>query len=46
MKEIFDNVFQIKNQIATKSIAHGTSVYGEKIIKQDSQEYRIWNPEK
>jgi fibrillarin-like pre-rRNA processing protein len=29
---------------ATISLATGTQVYGEQIIKRDNQEYRIWDP--
>ncbi|MBS3060407.1 MAG: fibrillarin-like rRNA/tRNA 2'-O-methyltransferase [DPANN group archaeon] len=46
MREIFPNVYKIKNQFATQSIAPGVRVYDEKIIKQNSREFRIWNPEK
>jgi fibrillarin-like pre-rRNA processing protein len=46
MKEIFPNVFKIKNQVATKSVARGYSVYGEKRLDEKDGEYRIWDPHK
>ena len=46
MKRISDNVYRIKNQIATRSMAPGKSVYGEKRITEAGIEYRIWDPYK
>jgi fibrillarin-like pre-rRNA processing protein len=46
MKEIFPGVFKIKNQIATKNLVAGRSVYGEKRIMDGGIEYRLWDPHK
>lgn len=46
MKEIFPGVFKIKNQIATKNLVPGHSVYGEKRITDNGAEYRLWDPYK
>ncbi len=46
MKEIFPGVFKIKNQIATKNLVPGRSVYGEKRITDNGAEYRLWDPHK
>lgn len=43
-KQIFDEVYQIGKNIATINILPGIKVYGEKLIKIDNIEYRIWNP--
>jgi len=45
MREIFPGVFRIKNKIATKSVAPGHAVYGEKRVTNGA-EYRIWDPYK
>lgn len=45
LEEIFDGVFRIDGQIATKNLIKGRS-YSEKIINMEGQEYRVWNPEK
>lgn len=46
MKEIFKDVFKIKNQIATRNLVPGCSVYGEKRVKIGGAEYRLWDPHK
>jgi fibrillarin-like pre-rRNA processing protein len=46
MKPVFPNVYRIKNQIATKSLRPGKSVYGEKRLIEAGVEYRIWDPRK
>ena len=33
-----------KNRLATKNKVPGTSVYGERLIKVDNEEYRLWDP--
>ncbi len=44
----FDGVFFVNinnsEKIATKNIVPGKSVYGERIINYNSEEYRIWSP--
>jgi fibrillarin-like pre-rRNA processing protein len=46
MKELFPEVFKIKNQIATKNLVPGMSVYGEKRLIEKGVEYRMWDPYK
>ncbi len=33
-----------EKNIATQNLAKGDAVYGEKLIRQDGEEYRIWDP--
>jgi len=44
----FDNVYWVeisdKKALATKNLAPGISVYGEKLIKEKGIEYRLWDP--
>jgi rRNA 2''-O-methyltransferase fibrillarin (EC 2.1.1.-) len=47
--EKFEGVFNVELEdgsieIATKSLAKGITVYDEKIVKFENEEYRIWNP--
>ncbi len=44
MEELFYGVWRIEDDIATKSLAPGKRVYGERIVKFGGEEYRIWNP--
>ncbi|HIP16616.1 MAG TPA: fibrillarin-like rRNA/tRNA 2'-O-methyltransferase [Methanothermococcus okinawensis] len=51
VREIFDNVYEIDTgdgirKIGTKSLIPSKRVYGEKIVKIEGVEYRIWNPSK
>ena len=43
-----EGLYQIKidkkKRLVTKNIVPGTSVYGEKLIKVDNDEYRVWDP--
>ncbi|MEM1557751.1 MAG: fibrillarin-like rRNA/tRNA 2'-O-methyltransferase [Thermoproteota archaeon] len=47
-REVFEGVYEVEDDegrhIATLSIAPGTLVYGEKIVRIGDAEYRIWNP--
>jgi len=44
-KEIFENVFLINSDLATKNLSPGFRVYGEKLVKDENGiEYRIWDP--
>jgi fibrillarin-like pre-rRNA processing protein len=47
-KEFFRGVYEVEDEegrhIATLSISPGSLVYGEKIIRIDDAEYRVWNP--
>ena len=45
LKEIFEGVFLLDGQLATKNLIKGRS-YSEKIISVEGGEYRVWNPEK
>jgi len=44
-REIFDGVFLIDGQLATKNLMRGRS-YSEKMINFNGEEYRVWDPEK
>jgi fibrillarin-like pre-rRNA processing protein len=33
-----------EKHVATLNLVPGNSVYGEKLVKQDSEEYRLWDP--
>jgi len=44
-KEIFENVFLVDSELATKNLSPGFRVYGEKLVKDEKGvEYRIWDP--
>lgn len=40
----FEGIFQIEGKLATRNMARGTRVYGEKLVTKDGVEYRLWNP--
>ncbi len=44
----FENVYWIeisgKKYLATKNLAPGISVYGERLVKDNGVEYRLWDP--
>ena len=44
VEEKFPGVFVFSGRIATKSLAPGTKVYGERIISEAGNEYRSWDP--
>jgi len=44
MKELFDGIFSDSKSIYTKNLIKGKKVYGEKIINENGEEYREWNP--
>jgi len=46
MNEIFKGVFRIRNNLATKNLVIGRSVYGEKRTTDRGVEYRFWDPYK
>ncbi|AXI24987.1 fibrillarin [Methanofervidicoccus sp. A16] len=51
VREIFDNVYEIDTgdgvrRIGTKSLVPSKRVYGERVVKIEGVEYRIWNPNK
>ena len=44
IKKIFDGVFLVDGKLATMNLDIGRDVYGEEIIENDGEEYRLWNP--
>lgn len=44
MKQIFPGVYRIDGQICTENSVKGSKVYGEKLVKQNDREYRMWDP--
>ncbi|MFH1773779.1 MAG: fibrillarin-like rRNA/tRNA 2'-O-methyltransferase [Methanobacteriota archaeon] len=44
MIEKFRGVYLIDDKLATKNLATGRKVYGEKLVQEDEVEYRLWNP--
>jgi fibrillarin-like pre-rRNA processing protein len=42
-QEKFENVFLVGGRLATKSIAPGTRVYGERLVAEQGIEYRMWD---
>ncbi len=42
--QIFPGVYRIGGRLATKNFAPGKEVYGEKLVKIGSSEYRLWEP--
>jgi fibrillarin-like pre-rRNA processing protein len=44
MQERFPGVFLINERIATRSLAPGKKVYGEKVASVGGKEYRFWDP--
>ena len=33
-----------EKSVATLNLAKGSNVYGEKLVRQDGEEYRLWDP--
>lgn len=44
IKEIFEGVYTIDGKLATLNLSKGVRVYNEELVKQNSKEYRLWNP--
>jgi fibrillarin-like pre-rRNA processing protein len=44
MKKLSNGIYRINDRIATKNLVPGESVYGEKLVKKDNTQYRLWNP--
>jgi fibrillarin-like pre-rRNA processing protein len=44
VKKKFDDVFWINGKLATENLVPGKDVYGEKLIKKDNKEFRLWDP--
>lgn len=44
VETLFPGVFRINGRLATRSLAPGTRVYGEELVRMGGHEYRPWNP--
>ncbi|MBM3308658.1 MAG: fibrillarin-like rRNA/tRNA 2'-O-methyltransferase [Candidatus Altiarchaeales archaeon] len=44
MKQVFLGVYNLDGQLCTENSAKGLRVYGEKLVKQNNREYRMWDP--
>ena len=44
MKQRFPEVYLAAGKLATKNLAPGTTVYGEKTVREEGVEYRSWDP--
>ncbi|MEM4347193.1 MAG: fibrillarin-like rRNA/tRNA 2'-O-methyltransferase [Candidatus Altiarchaeota archaeon] len=44
MKEIFPGVFRLNSEIATENSLVGFRVYGEKLLRKNGKEFRVWDP--
>jgi len=44
MKQVFPGVYRAGSQICTENSVKGFRVYGEKLLKEDGKEYRLWDP--
>ncbi len=44
LEQLFPGVWRLEERILTKSLAPGKKVYGERVLKIDGVEYRVWNP--
>ncbi len=44
MRELFLGVFEHEGKILTRNRVPGRKVYGEKLLKIDGVEYRVWDP--
>ena len=40
----YPNVYRVGREIATENLTPGFQVYGEKLVKQNQKELRIWEP--
>lgn len=46
MREKMPGVFEVKRDVATKSIVPGKKVYDERVARVGKDEYRIWDPKR
>ncbi len=46
MEEVSEGIYKVEGRTATINLTRGKRVYGEKLIKADDIEYRLWNPRK
>ncbi len=44
IQEVFEGIYRIDGEIATLNLTPGRRVYGEKLVRLEGREYRIWNP--
>ena len=44
IEEIFPGVFKIDRKLATKNLTPRYTVYGEKTVQVEGEEYRFWDP--
>lgn len=44
MEELFDGIFSDSKSVYTKNLIKGKKVYEEKIVNENNEEYREWNP--
>ncbi|NOZ58083.1 MAG: fibrillarin-like rRNA/tRNA 2'-O-methyltransferase [Euryarchaeota archaeon] len=44
IEELFEGVYRIDSEIATLNLTPGVRVYGEKLVRREGREYRLWNP--
>jgi fibrillarin-like pre-rRNA processing protein len=40
----FEGVYEIRDSVATLNLTPGQSVYGERLVKKDGVEFRLWSP--
>lgn len=50
VEEISDGIFEIdlddRKSLATRNLMPGISVYGERLIEEEDEEYRLWDPKR
>lgn len=44
VKRLFDNVYLVGGKLATANLKKGRRVYGEELVEEGKEEYRLWNP--
>lgn len=44
IKELFPGVYELNGRLATLNLTTGKTVYGERLIKYEGKEYRLWEP--
>lgn len=45
-QRIFDGVFEIGRELATKNLTPGTALFEEQLIKEGKEEFRVWDPKR
>lgn len=46
VKTKYEGVYKANEKILTKNLSPGFSVYGENLLEEDGEEYRVWDPER